>query len=96
MSSELDYEEAPEMDVPMARDWIGPAFEAWTRGCYPRRRGTFFVWGWLLPIWGAWLLFKFMIYFGGVLLILFGGGWLMIADLATYHHRRKRALRGSL
>ena len=90
--SELDYEEAPEVYVPMVRDWVGPAFEAWTRGVYPPRRGFFFVGGCLfLPIWGLFVLLKLFIYAVGIVAILFAGAVWIVAELITYHHRLKQA-----
>jgi len=93
--SELDYEPAPalEADVPMVRPWLGRALTDWTRGCYPPRRGVFLVWGWLLPVWGVIILFKFFIYVLGVALLLAAAPVWAVAELITYHHRSKRAQR---
>jgi Flp pilus assembly protein TadB len=93
MSSELDYEEAPEMDVPMVRDFLAPALRDWTRGCFPRQRGgLFLIWGWFILVYGLWVLLKAGIYVFGVALILLAFVLWVVAELMTYHHRRQRAL----
>lgn len=91
--SEMEYEEAPQVYVPLARtEWVGTAFEAWTRGCFPPRRGFFVVWGIMLPIWALWVFMKLFIYMGGVLLIIAAALLWMMIDPITYRRRRKRAI----
>ena len=90
--SELDYEEPPEVYVPKVRDWVGPAFEAWTRGVFPPRRSTVIVGGCLfLPIYGFFVLLKLGIYAAGIVLMLFANVVWIVAELATYHYRLKQA-----
>jgi hypothetical protein len=93
--SELDWEEPPPVDVrvPLVRNWAGPAYEAWTRGCYPPRRGVTVVWGCLFVVpWALWQAFKFVIWAGGIVAILLANLVWTAVELVTYRSRRKRAL----
>jgi hypothetical protein len=80
----------PPANVEFIRDWLTPAWNAWTRIVFPPRRGFWFAsgcifWFIVLPV----IAFKFAIY-GVVVVImcvlfLITGCW----DMATYRHRLK-------
>lgn len=88
--SEMNWEDVPEVTVPKVRDWIGPAFEAWTRGCYPPRRGFTVVIGIFIIPWAIWQFVKLGIYAAGIVLMLLANIVWIIAELITYRRRVKR------
>lgn len=91
--SEMEYEGPPEVSVPKVRDWVGPAFEAWTRGCYPPRRFTVVIGVFIIP-WAIWQFMKLFIYAAGILLLIAAFLLWIPVDLLTYRRRlRKAALR---
>lgn len=91
--SEMEWEEAPEVYVPRVRNWLRPALKSWARGCYPPRQGVTVVWGCLFVVpWACWQALKFFIYECGVALMFVAYVVWAIAELATYRHRRKRAI----
>lgn len=91
--AELDWEPAPPLDmpVPRSRDWVGPAFDAWTRLFYGRR-GFVVLNLFILPFWLVWQFAKLLIYAGGILFLLAAALVTMAVDLCTYPRRRRKAV----
>lgn len=94
--SELDWEEAPSLEVPQAhvplvRNWVGPAFDAWTRGVYPPRRGYTVLIGIFIIPWAIWQFLKLGIYAAGIVLMLLANLVWTVAECITYRHRLTRA-----
>ena len=92
--SELDYEEAPALEVnePRVRNWLTPELRAWKRGCYPPRHGFMLVWGVFILPWALWQALKFFIYAAGVVLMVLAYVVWIVAELITYRSRRRRTL----
>src|SRR5690242_5606852 len=91
--SEMEWEEAPPaVSVPRVRPWLRRELLAWTRGCYPPRRGVTIVWGCLFIIpWAVWLLVKAFVWALGVTLMVAAYPFWVVAELLTYRRRKRRA-----
>jgi len=89
----MEWEEAPEVSVPLVRPWLGSSLADLTRAFYGRR-GWFFVLWWPFFIFYAFYAFwKLVIYAGIVALLLAMYAVWVVAELITYRHRRRRAMR---
>jgi hypothetical protein len=94
--SEMEYEDTPEVRVPVVRAWPYRLYLDWFDAFWGPRRGYFFAWGFLFWLWGFFVLLKFVIFCAGVGVIAALAILALPWDLLTYRHRVQLAYRSEL
>ena len=94
--SEMEYEPAPRVHVPLVRDWFGDAFDKWTTAFFRNALnvsfGKFVLIIVFFPLFVIYLLGVLGIYFFGLVAMLLAELVWVVAELITYRHRYRRAV----
>lgn len=88
--TEMEWEDAPAVHVPLVRNWLSPAVQGVANAMYGRH-GRFYVFWWpfLILILYYWL-FKLGVFAMIVAALVTVYLVWVVAELATYRHRVKR------
>lgn len=92
--SEMEYERAPRVRVPLVRDWFGDAFDKWTRMFFASLPfggfGHFVLALIFFPLFIIYLLGVCSIYFFGLAAMILAELVWVAAELITYRSRYRR------